>query len=176
MNRTFTLLLFCYLLTNIVLTASAQQKQNEAKRNMILTNVSNKALVVAVYPEATKVEKVNNYWFRILDAQGKTLGFAMNGEPFCKEEKGYNAPTPLMIITDLKGIIKKVDMLSHYETAAYVSKLRKKGFFDSWNNKSLQEAKEVKVDGYTGATLTGKAVLKNMQYLLNNGSSQFPKK
>lgn len=176
MNRFLTILLFCSIVMNLVPNASAQKGSNDVKRNMVLTPVSNKALVVSVYPEAMKVEKVNNYWYRVLDAQGKTLGFAMNGEPFCKEEKGYNAPTPIMVITDRKGIIKKVDLLSHYETAGYVAKLHKKGFFDAWNNKSLQEAKEVKVDGYTGATMTAKSVIKNMQYLLNNGLSQFPKK
>jgi Na+-translocating ferredoxin:NAD+ oxidoreductase RnfG subunit len=80
-----------------------------------------------------------------------------------------------MILTDKKGVIQKVALLSNWETLSYVRKLEKKGFFDLWVGKPLKEAKMVKVDGYTGATLTATAVSKNVDFLLNTGSKKLPK-
>jgi len=90
--------------------------------------------------------------------------------------KGYNDLTPVMIITDKNWVIQKVAILSNWETLGYIRKLTKKGFFDLWVGKTLKEAKTVKPDGFTGATLTVKAVTKNVDFLLTNGITKLPKK
>jgi electron transport complex protein RnfG len=96
--------------------------------------------------------------------------------PFCKDVIGYNNTTPVMIITNSKGVVQKVSLLTHWETIGYVAKLERMGFFNLWNGKSLKDAKNVELDAYTGATLTAKAVLKNVQYLLDKGAVNKPKK
>jgi Na+-translocating ferredoxin:NAD+ oxidoreductase RnfG subunit len=80
-----------------------------------------------------------------------------------------------MILTDNKGVIQKVALLTNWETLGYVNKLEKRGFFDLWNGKTLKDAKAVKIDGYTGATCTATAVSKNVDFLLNTGSKKLPK-
>jgi len=82
----------------------------------------------------------------------------------------------VMIITDKNWIIKKVALLSNKESLGYVRRLEKRGFFDQWVGKTVKDAKKVEVDGYTGATFTGKAVSKNVDFLLNNGSKKLPKR
>jgi hypothetical protein len=141
----------------------------------VLHEVSNKEVVQSVYPEAGKVEKVNEYWYKILDANNKIIGFALSSQNFCKEVKGYYDNTPVMILTDKSFNIKKISMLSNYESPGYVRKLEKRGFFSLWDGKSLSDAKTVEADGYTGATYTAMAVKQNVDFLLNNGQKKLPK-
>jgi len=156
-----------------------EREENEPKEKRkppVFHEVSNKDVVTSVFPDAVKVEKVNEYWYGILNAENKAIGFAMSSVPFCKDVKGYNDLTPVMIITDKNWVILKVAILSNWETLGYIRKLTKKGFFDLWVGKSIKEAKAVKPDGFTGATLTVKAVTKNVDFLLTNGVTKLPKK
>ena len=153
--------------------ATAQQPQKEPP---VLHQVSNQVVVQSVFPTATKVDKVNDYWYKVLDDQSALLGFAMTSTDYCKDVKGYNDLTPVMIITDKTFVIKKVAILSHYETLGYVKRLEKNGFFNSWVGKPIKEAKTTKVDGYSGATFTATAVKKNVDFLIKNGVKKLPKK
>ena len=81
-----------------------------------------------------------------------------------------------MIITDKKLVIKKTALLTNCETMGYVRKLEKKGFFDLWNGKKIKEASKIQLDACSGATITAKAVMKNVNFLLENGGKKLPKK
>lgn len=166
------------ILIFIALFSSMLYAQVEPKKKPIpvLHEVSNKDVVQSVFPEAVKVDKLNDFWFRILDSQSKVLGFALSSMPYCKEVVGYNNTTPIMIITDKKMIILKTALLTNWETLGYVRKLEKKGFFDLWNGKKLNDAAKVELDAYIGATVTAKAVGKNVEFLIANGSKKLPKK
>lgn len=156
--------------------AYAQEKGGRGReRNPSLHEVSNKDIVQSIYPEATKVEKANEYWYRILNEKSQTIGFAMSSNDFCKDVMGYNNLTPIMVLVDKKKIIRKVALLSNWETPRFVHKLEVNGFFDQWVGKSLKEAKSVEVDGYTGATYTGEAVSKNIEFLLTTAAKKIPK-
>lgn len=155
----------------ISLMAGAQQRANA-----VFHEVKNKEVVQSLFPKAEKIEKENNYWFRILDGSKNLLGYAMSSMPFCKDVTGYNDNTPVMIITDAKLKIIKIALLSNWETASYVQKLETKGFFKLWDNKNVKQAQKVQIDGYTGATMTAKAVDKNVQFLLDNGLKNLPEK
>jgi len=161
------ILAFC-----IVLGVSAQVKK--PKEKPVFTEVSNKDIVQSVFPEAAKVEKLNDLWYRVLDGQNKVLGFALSSSNACEEVKGYHAKTPVMIVTNKAFEIKKTALLSYWETKGHVRKLQKKGFFDLWNGKTLSAAKTVKLDAYTGATITAKAVGRNVNFLLKNGIKKLP--
>jgi uncharacterized protein with FMN-binding domain len=121
------------------------------------------------------VKKVNDYWYKIVNAKGKTLGYAMSSNDYCKDVKGYQNNTPVLIVTDKKLVIQKVALLSNYETPGYVQRLERSGFFASWVGKKVVDALNTGVDGYTGATYTGKAVIKNVEFLLENGGKKLPK-
>jgi len=171
MNR---IILFALLIVSNGVFAQ-QQAENNRERKPIFREVSNKTIVTSVYPDAVKVDKIDDFWYKIVDINDKTLGFAMSSVPFCQDVKGYNNVTPVMIITDKKWEIKKVALLSHWETLSYVRKLEKVGFFNQWDGKKLKEAKSVEIDGYSGATLTAKAVSKNVAFLLEKGTLKLPK-
>jgi len=162
----FALLLLCG-------AATAQEPQKEIP---VLHQVSNQQVVTSIYLTAEKVEKVNEYWYKILDAQSTTLGYALSSADYCKEVKGYHNTTPVMIITDNAFLIKKVAILTHWETLSYVKRLEKKGFFNCWVGKPIKEAKAAKLDGYSGATVTAISVKRNVDFLLKNGARKLPKK
>lgn len=157
-----------YYILAISLTISllifAQQSNN--KRQIILHEVSNKEIVQSVFPEAAKVEKENDYLYKIIGNKNKIIGYALTSEKYCKNITGYNNTTPVMIILDKNRIIKKISMLSHYETLSYVKKLENNGFFNSWNDLKVKNAQKIIPDGYTGATMTAVAVKKNVDFLL----------
>ncbi len=172
MNKRF---LIVFLVFSFMLNAQKNVKQGK-EEIPVLHEVSNKDVVQSVYPDAVKVEKVNDFWFRLLNEKSKVIGFAMASTPFCKDVVGYNNTTPVMIITDKSWKIQKVSILTHWETLRYVRKLEKNGYFNLWVGKTLKEAMKVKPDGYTGATCTALAVSKNVSFLLENGEKVLPKK
>ncbi|MFZ4583302.1 MAG: FMN-binding protein [Paludibacter sp.] len=165
-----------FLVASLVLCMFVSAQNKGRKQPPVLTEISNKEVVQSIYPDAAKVDKLNDYWFKVVDDKNKVLGYAMSSVPYCKEVIGYNNTTPVMIITNSKGIIQKVSLLSHWETIGYIRKLERMGFFGLWNGKSIKEASKVELDAYTGATLTAKAVMKNVQFLLVNGALNKPKK
>jgi len=165
------ILLFFFISCGIVCAQEVPKK----KPVPVLHEVSNKDVVQSIFPDALKVDKINDFWFKILDNQGKVLGFAMTSTAYCKDVIGYNNTTPIMIITDKKFVIQKTALLTNWETLGYVKKLEKKGFFNLWNGKKLAEAAGVQLDAYTGATVTAKAIAKNVDFLIANGSKKLPK-
>ena len=173
MNKMVEKLLIAFICISSAVVAQENKPKPDVKP--LLHEVSNKDVVQSIYPDADKVNKANEYWFKVSDNDNKTLGYAMSSTNFCKTVKGYSDMTPVMIITDKNQVIKKVSLLTNRETQGYVSKLEKKGFFNLWVGKTLKEAKKVRVDGYTGATCTALAVSKNVDFLLNKGMKEFPR-
>jgi uncharacterized protein with FMN-binding domain len=167
--------MFRKMLFAMLLVSGVTFAQRGKDKNPVLHEVSNKDIVQSVYPDAVKVEKVNDYWYRILNVKNKTIGFAMSSAPYCQDIKGYNDLTPVMILVDKDKKIKKVALLSNWETQRFVTKLETKGFFDLWVGKTLKEAPQVEVDAHTGATFTAVAVAKNVEFLLNIAAKNLPK-
>jgi Na+-translocating ferredoxin:NAD+ oxidoreductase RnfG subunit len=136
--------------------------------------ISNKEIVQSVFPDAAEVKQINKFWYKIINSKGKVLGLAMNSINHCSDISGYNSCTPIMIITNKKGVVLKVGLLTHRETLSYIKRLENQGFFFIWNNKNLKEAQKVEPDAYSGATMTARAVYQNMQYMLENGRKCIP--
>jgi len=174
MNKFFKTLLLSLFFSNLAIGLFAQN--NAQNGESVLQRVSNKAVVQSVYPEATKVEKTNEFWFKIVDDKNKLYGYAMTSTDYCKDIIGYNNTTPIMVITDKNFVIRKVALLSHYESPGYVRRLQQMGFFGTWDDLKLAEARKIKADAYTGATLTAKAIEKNLYFLIDNGGKRLPKK
>lgn len=166
-------ILMVVLLVSVV---AMGQGRHGRRQPPVLHEVSNAQVVKCVYPAAVKVDKANEYWYRVLDAKNKVLGYAMSSTEYCLDVKGYNNTTPVIVVTDKKFVIQKVALLSNWESAEYVNRLVTRGFFDSWVGKAVKVAKDVKPDGYTGATLTANAVTKNVVFLVENGVKKLPRK
>ena len=157
----------------VTIQAVAQNRQKR-EDEPVLTQVSNKAVVQSVFPEATKVDKVNELWYKITDDKNKLFGYAMNSLNHCQDVIGYHNTTPVMIITDTKYIIKKIALLSHYESRGYVRRMQQTGFFNAWDELHLKDALKIEPDGWSGATVTAVAVKKNVNFLVTKGLTMLP--
>lgn len=167
---------FLLIFVAISITGFSQGQRRGQHGPPVLKEISDLSVIKLVYPNADTQKKENAYWNKIVDAKGKVLGYALNSRDYCKDVKGHANTTPVLIVTDKKLVIQKVSMLSNYETESYVAKLTTAGFFNKWNNKEVSKAKLETVDGYTGATRTAMAVVKNVNFLLENGAKLKPKK
>jgi len=87
--------------------------------------------------------------------------YIVNTTTICKDIEGYNGPTPLKIYIK-KNKVMKIEGLKHQETPKYYARV-KKALFEKWNNLKVNEARNLKVDGVTGATYTSESVIKNVQ-------------
>ncbi|MDL2264860.1 FMN-binding protein [Parabacteroides sp. OttesenSCG-928-G07] len=141
-------------------------------RTAVLKEISGMEVIKTIYPEASKVEQQNEVWFEILDADGNLIGYTLSSKPFSDDIIGYRGATPVIVIMDKNKVIRKVSILSHKETISYINRLTNWGFFDNWNGLTVSDAKEkqVKVDAYTGATMTAVSLIKNMDIILEKAA------
>lgn len=171
MNTKATLILIGILIG--ILNASSHQRPRQ-NREPVLTEVSALEIVQSVYPEATKLEKINDLWFRISNNRNTLMGFAITSESFSNDIRGFNGPTPVMFVTNRNLVIQKTALLSHFETISYIKRLEAGGFFNGWTNAKFEEAATISPDGWTGATITAEAVNKNISRMVELGIKNRP--
>ena len=167
---------FRFILVLLAFSTLTFAQRGRRNAEPVIHEISNKAVVQSIYPDAVKVEKVNEFWYQILNNENKVIGYAMNSQTVCAGIKGYKGMTPVMVMTDKKGKIQKVALLTHCETLSYVRLLENSGFFSQWNAESLKEAALITLDAYSGATETALAVEKHVRFLLEKGANSFPGK
>lgn len=103
----------------------------------------------------------------ISEEQGMTV---INTTTLCADVKGYADATPIKIyIKD--GKINKIKTLHNAETPKFWA-LIKKEMLPKWEGMDVKKAAKAKVDAVTGATMSSKALMKNVQagcnYYLKN--------
>ncbi|GHV34175.1 hypothetical protein FACS1894178_1170 [Bacteroidia bacterium] len=76
---------------------------------------------------------------------------------------GYGGETPLCIKVDKNGKIVSVQLLDNSETPAFVKRLTEKGFFNSWNGMTIEEAINSDVDAVSGSTMTTSSVIQTLK-------------
>lgn len=94
----------------------------------------------------------------ISEEQGMTV---VNTTTLCANVKGYTDVVPVKIyIRD--GKIEKVKPLRNTETPKYWAMI-KKDMLPKWEGMDVKKASKAKVDAVSGATISSKALLKNVQ-------------
>lgn len=94
----------------------------------------------------------------ISEEQGMTV---VNTSTLCADVKGYADATPIKIyIKD--GKINKIKTLHNAETPRFWA-LIKKEVLPKWEGMDVKKAAKAKVDAVTGATMSSKALMKNVQ-------------
>ena len=74
---------------------------------------------------------------------------------------GYVDITPLKIYIK-KNKVVKIEALKNQETPKYFAKVKKQ-LLDKWNDKKVNDALTLQVDGVTGATFSSDAVKENVR-------------
>lgn len=93
----------------------------------------------------------------------------VNTTQLASDIKGYAGPVPLDIYIN-DGRIVKVEALKNAETPDFFDQA--KALLDRWNGKTLEEARQMKVDAVSGATFSSRAIIGSMrrglQYAADN--------
>jgi len=82
--------------------------------------------------------------------------------PYCDDIRGWGGVVPFAIIINPDNTIKKLHLLTHYETPSWIKGLENINFFESWNGIDINDAVKLKVDAISGSTMTSDAVIKSV--------------
>ena len=150
-------------------TSFSQGNGKEKNNNAALNEVSGLKVVQSVYPEAVAVERGNGVWFNVISADKKVIGYCLSSKPYTDSIIGYNNTTPVIVVTDKLMVIKKVAILSNWESPFFLKKLENQQYFNTWDGLIIDKAlkKKATVDSYSGATISARALSKNVEIILD---------
>ena len=119
------------------------------KRTLTISAVA--AMAVAVLMSAMPADSV------ITKDAGTDI---VNTTSLTKSVRGYKGATPVKIYIK-KNRVVKVEALGNQETPKYFDKA--KAVLDKYERKTVTKAQKMEVDAVSGATLSSKALVKNVQ-------------
>jgi Na+-translocating ferredoxin:NAD+ oxidoreductase RnfG subunit len=148
-------------------TPLLSQHQGLGDETPVLKEISGLQEVKKVMPTAIEIVQINDVWHKIVDKSNVLLGYCISSKPYSEGIKGYHGATPVIVILDKEKRIKKITMLSHYETLSYIEMLKHQKFFASWEGLTIRDAMNAKAtsDSYSGATITAVAIRRNLDIL-----------
>lgn len=79
---------------------------------------------------------------------------------------GFAGKVPVVLALNTEGKIIGLRLLENQESPGFIKRIARKGFFDSWNDKTPEEALELQVEAVSGATLSSEAVKENVRRAL----------
>lgn len=121
------------------------------KKLISMTGVASLLLLAAMFQSA-KPDEVMTKEDGMYVVNTTTLG---------KNVTGYVDNTPLKIYIK-KNKVVKIEALKNQETPKYFVKVKKQ-LLDKWNDKKVNDALTMQVDGVTGATFSSDAVKENVK-------------
>lgn len=110
------------------------------------------------FAEAAKTKAIDTAFYEVKDAKGTKLGTVLYSSPYSDNVKGFNGPTPILIIMDAEDRIQNVVLLDNQETPFYAQRVADGGLYSAWNGLTAEEALRKEVDAVSGATYTSNGV------------------
>ena len=110
------------------------------------------------FAEAAKTKAIDTAFYEVKDAKGTKLGSVLYSSPYSDNVKGFNGPTPILIIMDAEDRIQNVVLLDNQETPFYAQRVADGGLYSAWNGLTAEEALRKEVDAVSGATYTSNGV------------------
>lgn len=87
--------------------------------------------------------------------------FVVNTRVLAKDVQGYGGPVPLKIHIGKDGKLTAIEAEPNAESPSFFD--RAKELFSRWQGKTIDEAMAEDVDAVSGATLSSKAIIRNVQ-------------
>ena len=115
---------------------------------------------------AAKTKAIDTALYEVKDTKGNKLGTVLYSSPYSDNVKGFNGPTPLLIVLDTERRIKNVVLLENQETQQFVLRVAEGGLLNAWNGLTVDEALHQDVDAVSGATFTSKSVTESVRAAL----------
>lgn len=114
-----------------------------------------------IFPEASSFLKTNNI-IQVRSGE-KEIGEALVSSDFVKDNYGYGGLVPMLIGLDDEYHVVGIALLNSGESHDYLEYVTRGDFLHQWDNLSLREVQEQKVDGAAGATMSSNAIIKGMK-------------
>lgn len=134
--------------------------------------------VLSIFPNTQALIETDKGIFKAVGVNDSVRGYLIYSAPFTNSILGYGGPTPLRIAMNPEKKIVDVIMLpGNDETPSYIKRVKRKGIFESWDNLTVDEALNKKVEAISGATMSSEAIIETMQHrlaMVNNSSFEKP--
>jgi len=131
----------------------------------------------AFFPEAKKIKEKSIDYAVVKGEKGKRLGELLCTSPLSDEIIGYAGTVPVLIAVDKNKVIKGIKIMPNVESPGFVRRIRKKGFFNSWDGMPVDTALIKEIDVVSGASMTSNAVKQGIKLRLEKYSKTVvPKK
>lgn len=122
--------------------------------------------IKSILPEFAKFGNVKQREVFLLDKNNTCIATLRTAPEKYERKEGFDGfINTAVIIKDNKVIGVAVGKNS--ETPRWMKKVRSAGFLKSWNGKSVDEAKKLKVDAVTGATWSSNAIKSEVKAILS---------
>lgn len=109
------------------------------------------------FPHYTELKRSSPVEYDVKEGE-KGVGKLILTTPIADDLIGYAGPVPLFLAVSDENIVLGLTLLENNESRGFVRRLEKRGFWDSWNGKRIEEVGKMEVEAVSGATLTSDAV------------------
>ena len=96
--------------------------------------------------------------YDVFDASGNLIGRVLYAKPDADSIGGFGGNLRVVAGIDKNGKIAGIELGENYESYGFIERIRNEGFFEKWNNKSIEEAAKAEVDTISGATMSTRAI------------------
>jgi len=154
----------------ILFTMITRQSVNSTSAVDSITDVKDKFKIEDArkfFPSATDIKVTSVDEGIVKDKEGKVLGRVLSTSPVADNIIGYAGKVPVLIAIDNNEIIAGVKLLPNIESRGFIKRIKRKGFFCSWNEMSVKDALTADIDVVSGASMTTGAVKEGVQLRLS---------
>lgn len=158
------------LLCMIVYLISLNFKSVEENKGEVVKNEETVVVpldeVKKYFPTCTGIERISEVRYDVKN-KGEVVGKLIVTTPIADDLIGYSGNVPLFLAVSGEDVILGLTLLDNSESPGFIRRIERKGFFSSWDGKTLEEAATMDVEAVSGATMSTDAVRGSVKKALN---------
>ena len=159
-------ILFLFLILFLISWQYRQEERKESKEEKISAEQKVPAEIAEeFFPGHTELVQESEVLMRVEKGR-KVVGSFIVTTSIADGVTGFAGKVPVVLALNTEGKIIGLRLLENQESPGFIKRIARKGFFDSWNDKTPEEALELQVEAVSGATLSSEAVKENVRRAL----------
>lgn len=159
-------ILFLFLILFLISWQYRQEEREESKEEKISAEQKVPAEIAEeFFPGHTELVQESEVLIRVEKGR-KVVGSFIVTTSIADGVTGFAGKVPVVLALNTEGKIIGLRLLENQESPGFIKRIARKGFFDSWNDKTPEEALELQVEAVSGATLSSEAVKENVRRAL----------
>lgn len=152
----------------VLLLVSRQYRREQVKEKEVESTESSAVpagIVEKYFPAYTDITRESEVLYKVRQGE-KVIGSFVVTTPIADEVTGFAGKVPVALALGDDNRIIGLSLLDNQESPGFIKRIAKKGFFDSWNGKTPEEAVDLEVEAVSGASMSSGAVKANVQKAL----------